>query len=449
MSVFAVTQTLQTNLPSLQIIRFGGATVAELRASIQLDEQGLEQFERRHGMRIAFLARDQKSLASLRQLALDALGQGEMPSPKHCRKLRRKGVYFGTPTQGGVVFHFPGQGAQYPNMLSELTQECPFARQAIESANRTLSALGLASYEHCVEASTVSSGRDILATQTALLVAQFAIIQSLHGYGVRPSIVAGHSFGEYAALLAAGAWGLADALLCSTRRASVMVNAKVEGTLAVVAADAKTVERWIAASKFQIFLANLNATSPTVVGGKNDQIAGFLQELTAMKVSAFQLQIGMPFHTPLMKPARIAMEPFAETTPLTESHIPVVLTSNAKLTRKAKDFRRSLAEQLDSPIDIVSIGAKVTATQPRLIVDVGPSQTLTKFLLRAKHCEPELLVAADDSQKRGLASILQVAALASVSCYEENRQGDHHANHSLHPDLTHQNTIPLPQDAIV
>ena len=170
----------------------------------------------------------------------------ENENPATWKALQAHGIYHGTGKPGKVAFLFPGQGAQYVNMLLDLRDTEPVVRDTFDEADKILTPIlgkPLTSFiytngseEELKEAELQL--KDTTITQPAMLTADVAVLRVLYKYGVEPDFVVGHSLGEYAALVAAGVLTFAEALEVVSARGREMSRIKVDdpGGMAAVSA---------------------------------------------------------------------------------------------------------------------------------------------------------------------------------------------------------------------
>jgi [acyl-carrier-protein] S-malonyltransferase len=288
-----------------------------------------------------------------------------------------------------VAFVFPGQGSQKVGMGQAWAEVSEAARGAFAEAD---SVLGFSLSRLCRE-----GPEEELAltanTQPALLATSIAIHRALGGTPlaeVRPVAVAGHSLGEYSALVAAGALPFAAALRLVRRRGELMQAAVPvgEGAMAaVIGLDAEAVAEVAAAASREGSLcavANLNGPAQTVVAGHRDAVdraVGLARERGARKATL--LAVSAPFHSPLMRPARLGMlEPLAAA-PFADPAVPVVTNVDAAPVATAEVARDALARQIDSPVRWVeSVRWMEESAGVELFLELGPGSVLSGLIRR-------------------------------------------------------------------
>ena len=274
---------------------------------------------------------------------------------------------------------FPGQGAQYPGMGREVYEKYPAAREVFDEADR---ALGFSLSALCFE-----GPEDQLKltenTQPAILTMSMAAYRVLEGRGVRPDFVAGHSLGEYSALVAAGALTLADAVSLVRRRGRYMQEAVPVGDGAMAAllgiefnAVLAVCER---AAEGQIVTpANLNSPGQVVIAGHREAVeraVKLAKEAGAKR--AVLLQVSAPFHCALLKPAedRLAMD--LEACAFADLKFPLVTNVDAAPILTAEAARVALKRQVSRPVRWQQSVEFMLAQGVRTFVEAGPGRVLS------------------------------------------------------------------------
>lgn len=314
----------------------------------------------------------------------------------------------------GLALVFPGQGAQKVGMGKALAETSPAARAVFERADRALGfPLSRACFEGPEEALrlTATTQPAILATA---LAAWEALRERLGGAavaGVR--CAAGHSLGEYAALVAAGALDLEDAVRTVRRRGEYMQEAVPDGQgamAAVLGLPGGVVEDLCreAAEGDVLAAANLNAPDQTVVAGAAaavDRLAGLAKTRGAGRV--VRLPVSAPFHCALMAPAQRRLAEDLKRLPMRDAAFPVVVNVTGRPATRAGELRDALAAQVTAPVRWVDTVRAFAPAGAGVQVELGPGRVLSGL---ARRIDPalELLNVEDPA---GLERTL--AALAS------------------------------------
>ncbi|HMB53574.1 MAG TPA: ACP S-malonyltransferase [Thermoanaerobaculia bacterium] len=293
---------------------------------------------------------------------------------------------------------FPGQGAQKVGMGRDWADASPAARRTFEEADR---ALGEELSKLCWEGPEEELGLTA-NTQPAILTVSVAVARAVREAGIdlAPVAVAGHSLGEYSALVAAGALPFADAVQLVRRRGELMQEAVAPGVgamAAILALDAAEVAAAVSQAQSEaetgqmVAVANYNANGQTVISGHAaavERAAELARERGARKVT--MLDVSAPFHSPLMGPARAGMEPLLAAAPLFDAAVPVVVNIDAEAKIAADDLRDALARQIDGPVRWVeSVEHMEREMGVEAFVEMGPGNVLTGMIRRiAEQAKP-------------------------------------------------------------
>jgi [acyl-carrier-protein] S-malonyltransferase len=290
---------------------------------------------------------------------------------------------------GKTAFLFPGQGSQFVGMGQTLADMYPTARLILETADQ---ALGFPISQLCAE----GPEKDLKLTentQPALLTVSIAAFTVLRENGVRPDYVAGHSLGEYSALVAAGSLRFTDALRLVRRRGRYMQEAVPPGAGAMAALLKLPRERLdeILAQAAQgevVTAANLNAPDQVVVAGHTGAVHRAMElAKSAGARRAVLLQVSAPFHCPLMEPARVRLEPELAATAFDDPDWPLINNWEAREIRTGADARRGLDEQIPNTVRWEESIRYLAAHGVDRFFEVGPGGVLTGLL---RSIDPQL-----------------------------------------------------------
>lgn len=287
-----------------------------------------------------------------------------------------------------VAFLFTGQGAQYPNMMSGMT-ELPGAKEIIEELDDFLTTVGLPNFQTVLQTERTLLGKDTFRTQLSLLIADTFIYRLYLSQGIRPDVVMGHSYGEYPAMAAAGVWQFQTAALATEIRCQAIENALAEFTAkrtrtAMLSTNASEdqIEEAMASipdASTTIFVSNRNAPTQTIIAGTYDSIKRMEAYLLSCQRLALILPVPAAFHSPLMAGV---CKPFAEALKPLTFDLPngLLLSSVTSAFESDPDvFRSNLIEQMTKPVDFISMIRKAYNVGCRHFVEIGPKKILTNL----------------------------------------------------------------------
>ncbi len=284
---------------------------------------------------------------------------------------------------------FPGQGSQSVGMARDAAEQYASARAVFQTADE---ALGYPLSERCF-AGPEEALVPTEVQQPAILAASIALLRGLEESGAeldRAAYVAGHSLGEYSALVAAGAIDLADALRLVRARGQYMQEAVPAGEgamAAIVGCDLATVESACERARgdtgARVQPANLNAPEQTVISGDADAVesaCAAAKELGARRAVA--LSVSAPFHSALMAPAAERLAPALEALALTDPRPPVVTNVEAEPNERADRIPELLRRQVTEPVRFTDSVARLAALGVTRVLEVGPGRVLSGLVAR-------------------------------------------------------------------
>ena len=282
----------------------------------------------------------------------------------------------------GIAFVFPGQGSQYVGMAKDLYDADPAARELIDRADAVL---GFPLSRCCFDGPE-DELRQTKNTQPAIFL--HSIVASRKLTGIRPAMVAGHSLGEYSALVAAGALDFEDALRLVRLRGELMQRAGEthKGTMAAVVGLAPGVVEEIcrtASPEGIVQPANFNSPGQIVISGS---VAGVRRAMELAKQRgarlAKELVVSGAFHSPLMESARTGLKHALDQTVIRSASIPVYANVTAEPVTLGEEIRSLLVQQLTSPVRWEETVRNMARDGADRFHEIGPGKVLQGLIQR-------------------------------------------------------------------
>jgi [acyl-carrier-protein] S-malonyltransferase len=277
-----------------------------------------------------------------------------------------------------TAFLFPGQGSQFSGMGKHIAQKFPVARLVFEEADDILGF----SLSHLCFHGPEKELRRTEYTQPAVLSTSIAAFRVLLEHGYCPSFAAGHSLGEYSALVAAGVLNFADAVRLVSKRGYFMQEAVPHGVGAMAALlrlpDGKLDQILSEAAQGQVVAAaNYNSPDQIVIAGHSEAVerAMDLAKHAGAKRSIL-LPVSAPFHCALMEPAQQQMCELLESTPFSDPKFPIVTNWQAKTVTTAAEAREGLYHQIPSPVRWTDSILEIVRHGAKRYLEVGPGSVL-------------------------------------------------------------------------
>ncbi len=280
------------------------------------------------------------------------------------------------------AYVFPGQGAQYPGMGKDLAERFQVAEKMFGTSDNILG-FGLT---NLMFEGTEDDLRQTRVTHPAIFV-HSVVLATVLGDSFRPDMVAGHSLGEFSALVAAGALSFEDGLQLVSARATAMqkaCDASPSTMAAVLGLDDKVVEDVCKEVDDVVVPANYNSTGQIVISGSVsgiDTAVKKLQELGAKR--AIKLSVGGAFHSPLMEPARSELATAIEKTSFSRPRCPVYQNVNALPVTDPEEIRKNLVDQLTSPVRWTQTVLNMINDGAVHFTEVGPGNVLQGLVKKA------------------------------------------------------------------
>ena len=301
------------------------------------------------------------------------------------------------------AFIFPGQGSQKVGMVHDLYEKYDVVKSLIRDADETLGfSLSRLMFEGPDEELMKTE-----FTQPAILTASVAVNAVLSEYGIVPDAAAGHSLGEYSALVAAGALSFSDAVHTVHLRGKFMQEAVPLGVGGMAAVMGLTPEKIseiceeTAKTAGPVSAVNFNCPGQTVIAGKKEAVEAACGNLKAAGAKrALMLRVSAPFHSSLMEPAAEKLKEVLDGVSITDAKIPVFANVTAKAETKAETIRENLVMQAAHAVHWEESVRQMIAEGYDMYVEVGPGTVLSGFMRKidksqaSYHAEDEETVQA-------------------------------------------------------
>jgi len=308
---------------------------------------------------------------------------------------------------GKVAFVFPGQASQYPGMGKELAEKYPAARAVFAEADK---ALGFSISRICFEGSE-DDLKLTANTQPAILTVSVAVHRVLAEKGLTPDFVAGHSLGEYSALVAAGSLKFADAVVLVRKRGTYMQEADPAGLGAMAAimglSPAVVADACKRAAEGEICsAANLNSPEQTVISGHAAAVKRAVEIASQLGAKrAVMLAVSAPFHSALMMPAQEKLAQDLHNTEFGPLHPPLVTNVDADTIETGSEAREALVRQVTAAVRWEESVRMLIDEGVNTFVEVGPGRVLTGLLRQIERSVAALNVEDEKSLSATLEKI--------------------------------------------
>jgi [acyl-carrier-protein] S-malonyltransferase len=282
-----------------------------------------------------------------------------------------------------IAYVFPGQGAQFVGMGKSIADEYPQAKQVFIEADNTL---GYSLSELCF-----NGPEDELKltyhTQPAILTTSIALYEVLKQDAPKPDYVAGHSLGEYSALVAAGALTFTDAVASVRKRGQFMDEAVPAGEgamAAVMGGDRETIGKIcdeVTLKGLSVQMANMNCPGQIVISGTKEGVEKAGVELKEAGIKrVIPLVVSGPFHSDLMKPAASKLARVLEGIDFKTAKVPVITNADARPVMLGEDIEHALVEQVFSPVLWEDSIAWMIEQGVTTFVEIGPGKVLSGLI---------------------------------------------------------------------
>ena len=311
-----------------------------------------------------------------------------------------------------VAFVFPGQASQYPGMGKELAERHAAARAVFDEADK---ALGFSISKLCFEGNEEDL-KHTANTQPAILTCSVAVFRVLAEKGLEPDFVAGHSLGEYSALVCVGSLKFADAVRLVRKRGAYMQDAVPQGLGAMAAimglSHAVVADVCKRAANGEICApANLNSPDQTVISGHAGAVKRAVELASqAGAKRAVILPVSAPFHSALMAAIEEKFAPDLRGAEFSDLRVPLVTNVDADTITTGSEAREALIRQISMPVRWEESVRMLIDEGVNTFVEVGPSRVLTGLLRQIERSVAALNV---EDEKSLAATVEKIAAARS------------------------------------
>jgi [acyl-carrier-protein] S-malonyltransferase len=288
------------------------------------------------------------------------------------------------------AYIFPGQGSQFPGMGKDLYENNPLAKELFEKANEIL---GFRITDIMFNG-TEEELKQTKVTQPAIFLHSVILAKTL-GASFKPEMVAGHSLGEFSALVGNGALSFEDGLRLVYQRALAMqkaCEAKPSTMAAVLGMEDSKVEEICSTIDGIVVAANYNCPGQLVISGEIEAVNKACEALKAAGAKrALVLPVGGAFHSPLMEPARVELEAAINATHFSTPICPVYQNVTASAVSNPEEIKKNLIAQLTAPVRWTQSVKQMVADGATIFIEVGPGKVLQGLV---KKIAPEVEVAS-------------------------------------------------------
>jgi [acyl-carrier-protein] S-malonyltransferase len=292
-----------------------------------------------------------------------------------------------------LAFVFPGQGSQYVGMGKALYEASSAARRVFQQADEVL---GFKLSQLCFEGpaeeleDTINAQPAILTVSLACLAAVRERLEAVGQKWQPPRFVAGHSLGEYTALVAAGALDFSDALRLVRERGRLMKEQgdhRPGGMAAVIGLDRGTLELLCQQASTEtariVSVANANSPEQFVISGELPALNRAIELIRGAGArTVVPLRISIASHSPLMQQAAARLAEIIDRSPLRDPQVPVVTNIAGQVRTSAEHIRGELASQMVAPVEWVGSVREMVANGVDTFVEIGPGQVLSRLIRR-------------------------------------------------------------------
>ncbi|MBT7938723.1 MAG: acyltransferase domain-containing protein, partial [Euryarchaeota archaeon] len=339
------------------------------------------------------------------------------------------------PEAAKVAHLYPGQGSQYVGMTHDLSLRYSSVAEVWNRADKTmvdildgetLSSFVLRSDLSVEEKKEAEEKlKQTEYTQPAMLTTDLAIDSVLSDHGRLPDMVAGHSLGEYAALMVSGILGMDGALRAAAARGTEMGSVVIEdtGLMASITADYNIIKDVLSTIDGYVIAANKNSPRMTVIAGDSPSVKEAIRRFEGLDITAVILPTSHAFHSTIVEPAAEPLRKFLDGLEINLPEIPITSNVDGTFYPMNRDENRTpkeqildkLAPQMSSPVEWTKQIETMYKAGARVFVEVGPKRALTMFANQILEDKPNLSVMTNHPKFGGVASIMNALATMAIA----------------------------------
>jgi acyl transferase domain-containing protein/acyl-CoA synthetase (AMP-forming)/AMP-acid ligase II/acyl carrier protein/NAD(P)-dependent dehydrogenase (short-subunit alcohol dehydrogenase family) len=290
-------------------------------------------------------------------------------------------IFTGTVKPGkspGIVFLFPGQGAQYTGMGKELYDTVPSFRNDINKCNEILKQylpIELLQVLFSDSEESVAALDRTRYTQPALFAIEYALGKLWMSWGIVPSVMMGHSAGEYVAACLAGVFSLEDGLKLVAERGRLMEEKTGDGEMFTIFADETTTRNLLKGYEDRVSIASMNSPVKTVISGDKEAVNKVISQLDQEQIEYKKINVSIASHSPMMIPMIDEFRKVCSSVHYHEARIPVVSNINAEITSDKIANAEYWCDHILSPVEFSKSILTCVNSGNTLFVDLGPKPT--------------------------------------------------------------------------